>query len=903
MGAITRQPQYRALVDYAHPMARGVIDAVNFSFPYSCVFNTRGLLSGSPTPYITAHSGYIGLNQTSTEQMQMQGDWHKVNAPYTIVLQVYIGATTANSRSFIRSTNGTTSGFVLGVNTSKWQFQHGNGSSYTTIASSANFTTGRHTLVAGWDGTNAFFYVDGILIGSSAVGTISPSNAVLQFGGSAVTAHDEMFIMYSRPLGEAEIRQITANPFVVLKAPGVRRYSPTPPAVYTLTSAQGSYALSGQAAGLKRSLRIAAVQGAYTLTGETAVMSKGFRRVTDQGAYSLNGQNAGFVASRRVAVNVGTFALTGQAATLTANFRNLLGAQYRSSTTNGLDNTGTLTLNKPAGTASGDLLIAVVGTDNTNSGITPPSGWTAAFTNDGPGPDGGEYSLYYKLAGGSEPASYDWVFAGSGGYVSGVMVCYQPINAGFNIGTPAHSATNTSGSPFTMTGPAGSNTLGNTLNVWLGATDYNSLWVDGSRPAPAGYTDRVSFIDGATWFTFKVADKVESSGTWSSTNATWNNTYSNTTVMSFVYVVPLTPKNSSSTITADYGAFTFTGQVARLLETHTVAATQGLYALSGQAALFKQAHVLPAVAGAYTLSGQAATLLRSARVAMTAGAYTFTGENVGFVRAVRLVADVGTFVYVGQSVGLVRSGRLSASAGSYALTGVDAALRLGAVVSATSGAYSVTGENAGLSSVRRLVAGQGAYAFTGRALAFVRSAILTAVRGTYAFTGVDTQFASSNRIVASAGIFALSGQSVAFERSLRLAVSVGTYSLTGVAAGVRRLLNLGLAQGSYATTGQTAQLYAVHRATESVGLYSLTGSDAVISRDHALRSDVGTYSLNGQTMTFAMLAPYIRSPARTVAIEAQDRSLDIAADDRSLSIDAQNRLLDIEGQNRIIAVN
>jgi hypothetical protein len=68
--------------------------------------------------------------------------------------------------------------------------------------------------------------------------------------------------------------------------------------------------------------------------------------------------------------------------------------------------TGGWVVTKPAGTASGDLLLAFVGAIGTSVTFTAPSGWTllAAETSN----TNINFSVYYKVAGGSEPANYTW---------------------------------------------------------------------------------------------------------------------------------------------------------------------------------------------------------------------------------------------------------------------------------------------------------------------------------------------------------------------------------------------------------------------------------------------------------------------------------------------------------------
>lgn len=74
--------------------------------------------------------------------------------------------------------------------------------------------------------------------------------------------------------------------------------------------------------------------------------------------------------------------------------------------------TDSITINKPASTTSGDLLIAVVGINGNGADYTS-SGWTILNTAN----DGNNWGLriLYKIAGGSEPASYDFSCSGDGG--------------------------------------------------------------------------------------------------------------------------------------------------------------------------------------------------------------------------------------------------------------------------------------------------------------------------------------------------------------------------------------------------------------------------------------------------------------------------------------------------------
>lgn len=91
----------------------------------------------------------------------------------------------------------------------------------------------------------------------------------------------------------------------------------------------------------------------------------------------------------------------------------------------------TVTLNVPAGTVNGDLLIAVVTWLGTGA-ITAPAGWT--LTNNWGAGTSPKQLTYYRTAA-SEPASYNWTIS-VGGSWSGGMVALTGHDSG---GVPAEN--------------------------------------------------------------------------------------------------------------------------------------------------------------------------------------------------------------------------------------------------------------------------------------------------------------------------------------------------------------------------------------------------------------------------------------------------------------------------------
>ena len=94
---------------------------------------------------------------------------------------------------------------------------------------------------------------------------------------------------------------------------------------YTLTCAAGSYAVTGQAATLKRNRSLSLAAGAYSYSGVSAGLKRNVKLICAAGSYLLTG-NAATLTYTPGAVNytlvcsAGSYSLTGQAATLTRGY-------------------------------------------------------------------------------------------------------------------------------------------------------------------------------------------------------------------------------------------------------------------------------------------------------------------------------------------------------------------------------------------------------------------------------------------------------------------------------------------------------------------------------------------------------------------------------------------------------
>ncbi len=141
---------------------------------------------------------------------------------------------------------------------------------------------------------------------------------------------------------------------------------------------------------------------------------------------------------------------------------------------------GSLTINKPAGTVANDVLIAGVAVRPQNGTITAPAGWTLIRRLDNPNPNQSSLVTYYKVAGASEPASYTWSFSTSTGAAGGIQAfsgvkTSNPIDVEGGQNTPNGVAHST---------PSITTTVANDMLVTVHAFTSSASWTP-----PAGMTE------------------------------------------------------------------------------------------------------------------------------------------------------------------------------------------------------------------------------------------------------------------------------------------------------------------------------------------------------------------------------------------------------------------------------
>jgi hypothetical protein len=236
-----------------------------------------------------------------------------------------------------------------------------------------------------------------------------------------------------------------------------------------------------------------------------------------------------------------------------------VGIGFRASTTANNGSTATsIAINKPAGTASGDVLLAglyVRGQGSTAS-ATAPAGWTLIRRTDLGNPVGGLGSVlsYYKVAGGAEPTSYSWSFDSSRRALGGIAAY-----TGVNTTTPvdASAGQGNSISSTAVTAPSITTSVGNTMVVGLfGLFDFATF-----TPA-SGMTERWDFtVNNPAGMAFAATTELRSA-TGATGGRTVTSSFADTSIGQLIALRPAggTPVNTPPTVslTAPANNATFT---------------------------------------------------------------------------------------------------------------------------------------------------------------------------------------------------------------------------------------------------------------------------------------------------------------------------------------------------------
>src|SRR6266704_476099 len=180
----------------------------------------------------------------------------------------------------------------------------------------------------------------------------------------------------------------------------------------------------------------------------------------------------------------------------------------------------TLIISTPAGTASGDVMVAHVVVQTAGNTITAPAGWSLVLRQDSSSAI--STVSYVKVAGSTEPASYTWSF-GTSGQASGGIASYigvnttTPVDAGH--GQYNNSTSNVDNSGVTTT------TANDMLVYAVGAVLATSVNV------PSGFTQQWSTSSSALTTSEMSQESYSSTGATGTIHGTTGTAISNITML------------------------------------------------------------------------------------------------------------------------------------------------------------------------------------------------------------------------------------------------------------------------------------------------------------------------------------------------------------------------------------
>jgi hypothetical protein len=124
--------------------------------------------------------------------------------------------------------------------------------------------------------------------------------------------------------------------------------------------------------------------------------------------------------------------------------------------------------------------VASIVSNQTAPGFSAPAGWTVV--EDDAIPNTLRQTIYVKVAGPSEPASYTWTLAGPR-QVTGGITTYAGVDTSHPV--DAHAATVTPGAGTAVTAPSITTTVAGAKVV-----DFSAVNAEGIITAPGGMTER-----------------------------------------------------------------------------------------------------------------------------------------------------------------------------------------------------------------------------------------------------------------------------------------------------------------------------------------------------------------------------------------------------------------------------
>jgi len=362
---------------------------------------------------------------------------------------------------------------------------------------------------------------------------------------------------------------------------------------------------------------------------------------------------------------------------------------YRSSSSNtNFPGTTPLVVNKPTGTASGDILVAVV---NSSTAYATSSGWTQRATlTSAFAPS--RITVLTLVAGGSEPASYS--FAAAGGTIQAAAI--SAYSGGDNASPIDGTVTTAEDSDLdgVVILPSITTTVNNSIIVGCIAPSDGSAAYVGTAP-PGSMTERID-INTTAAYAVEMADQaITPAGATGTRSFTVTATPGGTITLGALIGL----KNSSgtsATVSAVPGTATGTGGVPSTKLTArpvAVAATASGAAIAPTIKAGQRVTAVPATASAQAIAPTVGVRATVAGVSATATA-AFAIPSVSAVRnpvVLAVSATASGAALAPSATGKANTGAVSATANGVALAPLVSATQTVSIATVSAAATSAAG--------------------------------------------------------------------------------------------------------------------------------------------------------------------------------------------------------------------
>ena len=217
------QPKQFVEIDWSNPITNGLVEVITPSLSRSVVSKIIPTTTGT----VTTSFGRDGVNFTTTNNVattykEYAGTFSQISGPFTFLLLYNFTSTSSFSASARVAGNFTaaTSGYEIAPSTTNFRALFSSATTTTSLTGSV-LSTGRKVDVLKYDGTTGYYYENGKLSASAAGAYVAPTTnfRIGADNGTGVTTPANVYlaVLFNRSLSDAEIRELTNNPWLVFK--------------------------------------------------------------------------------------------------------------------------------------------------------------------------------------------------------------------------------------------------------------------------------------------------------------------------------------------------------------------------------------------------------------------------------------------------------------------------------------------------------------------------------------------------------------------------------------------------------------------------------------------------------------------------------------------------------------